>query len=76
MTKILAEGVEYPKDPKTRKHFERQYIVFCKLIDLLKNGIPRKKAVKTIAVTLGVSVKTINRELLEIREFFKRKGVF
>ena len=76
MTKLLAEGVERSQEQKTKKQNERRYIVFCQLIDLLMKGSSRQKAVKTIASTLDVSVKTINRELLEIREFFKREGVF
>lgn len=76
MTKMLAEGVERSQDQKTKKQNERRYIVFCQLIDLLMKGSSRQEAVKTIASTLDVSVKTINRELLEIREFFKQEGVF
>lgn len=76
MTKMLAERAERAQDRKTRKRYDRQYAGFCKLLDLLKKGIPKKEAVKLIADALGVSVKTTDRELLEIREFFNKEGVF
>jgi hypothetical protein len=76
MTRLLAEGVERSEDQKTKRQEERRYIVFCQLIDLLMKGISQKEALKIIAATLDVSVKTINRELLEIRKFFKRESVF
>lgn len=76
MTKMLTDRIERAQDHKTRKRYDRQYVGFCKLLDLLRKGIPKKEANKMIAETLGVSAKTIDREFQEIREFFCREGVF
>jgi hypothetical protein len=76
MLALLSKRRANAEDSRAKKHYERQYLVFCQLLDLLKQGHSQKEAIGVIAVTLGVSVKTIQRELSAIKEFFTHEGVF
>ena len=73
MIKLLSLRADKAKDKKTRKKYERQYVVFCRFVKLVREGHSEQKALKIIAEKLGVSVKTVERDMEEARELLRKK---
>ncbi|QTA86292.1 hypothetical protein [Desulfonema magnum] len=59
-------------ETKQRAKYQRQYEVFISLLHLLSEGVPMKKAQKTLAKQNSVAAKTIQRDISEIRKFQKK----
>ncbi len=75
MQKLLIQRTEKAKDENTKKRYERQYVVFCRFAMLIQEGYSEKEALKIIAEKFDppVSVKTVERDMAEVREFLKTK---
>lgn len=73
MKKILKNRAgEAKPGSKLLEKYERQYEVFINLLNLLSENIPLANAMKLIAKNYGINVKTIRRDIEEIREFLKK----
>ncbi len=57
---------------RERKIYERQYNNIIQLQKLFSKGISEKKALKILADETSVDIKTIQRDLKEIRKFLKK----
>jgi hypothetical protein len=75
MIRVLAQRASEAEGKRARKRAERQYVVFCQLVERCKRGESHQEAVKAIAGDLGVSIKTIQRETSEVKSFFVQAGV-
>ncbi|MDM8524954.1 hypothetical protein QUF80_16410 [Desulfococcaceae bacterium HSG8] len=73
MKKLLVLRTDRAKDETTKKIYERQYVIFCRFVNLVREGHSDKKALKAIAKKLGVSVKTVERDMEEVRKFLKKE---
>jgi len=60
--------------PGTKQHerYERQYEVFINLMNLLSEDIPAAELTTIIAVRCGMNIKTVRRDIEEIRYFLKK----
>ena len=72
---LLAKRAKLEKGKKRKSIYQRQYIVFCDLKHLLRQGIPRRKAIEEIAAALGENIKTIYLDIKEIQEYLTKKNV-
>lgn len=75
MIKLLAKRASEAVRGRARKRADRQYLVFCQLAERCKDGETHQDAVRGIAEDFGVSVKTIQREISELKAFFTQEGV-
>jgi hypothetical protein len=75
MLTLLANRPAHQTDPRLKKRYERQYVIFCRFLVLLNEGYLHQEAMDVIASESGVSLKTIQREITDIREFFQQEGV-
>jgi len=73
MKKLLSLRSDRTKDKETKKIYERQYVIFCRFVNLVRQGHSDKEALKAIAEKLGVSVKTVERDMEEARDFLRKK---
>jgi hypothetical protein len=75
MQKLLIQRIKKAKDENTKKRYERQYAVFCRFLTLMQDGHSEKEALKIIAEKFDppVSVKTVERDMTEVRDFLKTK---
>lgn len=75
MFTLLSRRPAQQTDPRLKRRYERQYVIFCRFLDLLNEGYLHQEAMDVIAAESGVSLKTIQREITDIREFFRQEGV-
>ncbi len=73
MKKLLVLRTDRAKDEKTKKIYERQYVIFCRFVNLVREGHSDKDALKAIATKLRVSKKTVERDMEEVRDFLRKK---
>lgn len=80
MRDALARRAEAAEAGSVRKkRYERQYEVFSNLLSLFSQGVPRKRVCTVLEEKTGIRVRTIRRDLEEIRLFLKNNhedGVF
>jgi len=73
MKNMLANrALKMRSGSQKRKIYERQYEVFANSANLLSEGVPGRRLRTTLAKKSGVHVKTIRRDMRDIREFFLR----
>lgn len=75
MVALLARRAGELDPGRAKRRADRQYVVFAQLLERCGQGETHQEAVSAIADDLAVSVKTIQREISEIRTFFEREGV-
>ncbi|GEM_PF-5152212 len=74
--KILTARIkETQPNTKSRQIYERQYEIFVNLLNLFSKDIHIEKALKILADKYGVTVRTVQRDLEEIREFSEKNVV-
>jgi hypothetical protein len=76
MLTLLSRRPATADDPRLKRRYARQYLLFGRLLDLLQQGFIQSEALDSLAETLSVSTKTIQREITDMREFFQREGVW
>ncbi len=74
VAKLLQDRIERAEG-ELRTRYERQYFVFCKLIHWIEQTTPWEQEKKRIADDLGVSLKTIDRDIHEILDILEREDV-
>lgn len=72
MKKALSERADSATNENMRRKYERQYVVFCRFVQLAQEGYSSKDALKQIAEDLEVSLRTVERGMDDIWEFFKQ----
>lgn len=70
---FLKKRAATTKHANTRKIYKRQHNVFVSLYHYLSEGYSIPKAIQLIASKIGKNVKTIERDLDEIRAFLSRE---
>jgi len=71
MKDALIKRIERETNKNVRRKYERQYVAFCRFAMLIQEGYSESEALKKIAEALRVSLRTVERDMAEIREFFK-----
>jgi hypothetical protein len=61
------------KHINTQKIYKRQHSVFVNLYNYISEGYSVSKAVQLIATKIGKNVKTIERDINEIRSFLTKE---
>lgn len=69
---LLTRIKETRPGTKSRQTCERQYEIFVSLLNLLSDNVPMEEAFKIIADKQGVAVRTVHRDIADIREFSKK----
>ncbi len=72
---LLEERTQTAVGKKRNPICKRQYAIFCRLQQLLAQGIPRREAIETIAAEQGEILKTVYADIQEIKEFLQKKKV-
>ncbi len=67
--KLLKNRISESKSENNKKVFKRHYTVIVSLYHYLSHGYSIQKAKQVIAEKLDKNVKTIDRDLKEIREY-------
>ena len=70
---LLKKRAASTKHANTKKIYKRQHNVFITLYHYLSEGYSIPKAMQLIATKIGKNVKTIERDLDEIRAFLSRE---
>ena len=73
--RLLRQRKHQAQEGHTKIMYTRQYVVFCRLISLLSQGISRPKAIQNIATSLGTSMLTIKRDIQAIKAFLESNHV-
>lgn len=76
LLKLLKNRINGAKSETKRKTLKRHYIVITSLYHYLSYGYSISKAKETIAKKINMNVKTIDRDLKEIRQTFKNYFLF
>ena len=72
--KVLIKRIkETQPGTKSRQTCERQYEIFVNLLNLFSKDIPVEKALKILADKYDVTVRTVHRDLADIREISEKK---
>lgn len=62
-------------ESKNREKYERQYDVFASLLHSLSNDVPKATVMKQLAEKYDMDIRTIQRDIRDIREFLRGKNV-
>jgi hypothetical protein len=73
INQILKKRAINTKHKNTKKIYKRQYNVFINLYSYIFEGYSIRKAIQLIAIKIGKNVKTIERDINDIRTFLKKK---
>jgi hypothetical protein len=73
INEILKKRATNAKHENTKKIYKRQLNVLANLYHYLSEGYSTRKAMKLIAVKIGKNVKTIERDIREIRDFLNKE---
>ena len=72
---ILKKRVTDAKHSNTKKIYKRQHNVFISLYHYISEGYSVRKAIELIAIKIGKNVKTIERDINDIRTFLTKELV-
>jgi hypothetical protein len=72
---LLANRAKTETGEKRKRICERQYTVFCRLKQMLSQGVSRREAIETLVKELGESIKTIYLDIQEVHKFLATKNV-
>jgi len=70
---ILKKRATEAKHINTKKIYKRQHNVFINLYHYISEGYSVRKAIELIAIKIGKNVKTIERDLNDIRTFLAKE---
>ena len=73
LQEILKRRAINTKHKNTRKIYKRQHNVFVNLYHYISEGYSVPKAIQLIAAKIGRNVKTIERDIEEIRSFLNKE---
>jgi len=76
LLKLIKKRIDESKSETKKKTLKRHYIVITSLYHYLSYGYDFVKAKEVIAKKIKMNVKTIDRDLKEIRESFKNEFSF
>ena len=71
--KILKKRATEAKHSNTKKIYKRQHNVFINLYHYISEGYSIRKAIQLIAIKIGKNVKTIERDIYDIRAFLSKE---
>ncbi len=71
MKTALTKRIKGETNKNVRRKHERQYVVFCRFVRLNQEGYSEREALERIAEVLGVSLRTVERDMAEIRNFLR-----
>jgi hypothetical protein len=70
---ILKRRATDTKQSNTKKIYKRQHNVFVNLYHYISEGYSVRKAIELIAIKIGKNVKTIERDINDIRTFLTKE---
>jgi hypothetical protein len=73
INEILKKRAINTKHKNTKKIYKRQHNVFINLYHYISEGYSIRKAIQLIAVKIGKNVKTIERDIDDIRTFLNKE---
>jgi hypothetical protein len=73
---ILKKRATDAKHVNTKKIYKRQHNVFINLYHYISEGYSVRKAIELIAIKIGKNVKTIERDINDIRSFLTKELVY
>lgn len=73
MNQILKKRVIGTKHKNTKKIYKRQHNVFINLYNYISEGYSIRKSIELIAKNIGRNVKTIERDISDIRTFLNKE---
>jgi len=73
INEILKKRTTDTKHINTKKIYKRQHNVFINLYHYISEGYSDRKAIQLIAINIGKNVKTIERDINDIRSFLTKE---
>lgn len=73
INQVLKKRVMNTKHKNTKKIYKRQHNVFINLYNYFSEGYSIRKTIELIAIKIGKNVKTIERDINDIRTFLKKE---
>ena len=73
IAEILKKRATNAKHINTKKIYKRQHNVFVNLYHYISEGYSVRKAIELIAIKIGKNVKTIERDINDIRAFLTKE---